>query len=83
MTLHPRNSTWALRTAGAAAYHRWLTDRGSLTARIAERCPQIRVKLLFQGLRRPNLDERFMFAHGGRRSRVLVREILLCCEVNG
>ena len=78
MTLHPRHSAWAFRNAGAGAYHAWLTDRGSLTARIAQRCPQIRVKLLFQGLRRPNLDEQFIFARGGR-TRVLVREILLCC----
>ena len=36
------------------------------------------MEVVFQGLRRPDSDERFMFAHGGR-ARVLVREVFLCC----
>jgi chorismate--pyruvate lyase len=65
--------------AVAGRYREWLTDRGSLTARIAARCPGVRVKVTFQGLRRPDRDERFLFADRGR-SRVLVREVLLCCR---
>lgn len=56
----------------------WLTDRGSLTARIAARCPGVRVEVVFQGLRRPDRDERFVFGHQ-RRAQVLVREVLLYC----
>jgi chorismate lyase len=37
------------------------------------------VRVLFQGLRRPDRDERFVFA-AGRQARVLVREVLLCCR---
>jgi chorismate--pyruvate lyase len=40
------------------------------------RCATFRVEVLFQGLRRPNRDERFLFP-GGRR--VLVREVALKC----
>jgi chorismate lyase len=38
----------------------------------------VRVQVTFQGLRRPDRDERFLFVDDGR-SRVLVREVLLCC----
>ena len=69
---------WQRTPAAAGRYRAWLTDRGSLTARIAARCPGVRVEVTFQGLRRPDRDERFLFADGGR-SRVLVREVLLCC----
>jgi chorismate--pyruvate lyase len=62
----------------AGPYREWLTDRGSLTARIAARCPGVRVNVVFMGLRRPDRDERFLFADGGR-SRVLVREVVLYC----
>jgi chorismate--pyruvate lyase len=74
----PRDTSWQPAPAAAGRYRPWLTDRGSLTARIAERCPGVRVEVLFQGLRRPDRDERFVFAHRGR-ARVLVREIFLCC----
>jgi len=70
--------TWHPAPVAAGRYRPWLTDRGSLTARIANRCPGVRVRVLFQGLRRPNLDERFLFAQDGR-TRVLAREVLLCC----
>jgi chorismate--pyruvate lyase len=55
-----------------------LTDRGSLTARVRARCTDFSVQVLFQGLRRPDRDEGFVFAHRGR-ARVLVREVFLCC----
>ena len=38
----------------------------------------MRVQVLFQGLRRPDRDERFVFADRGR-ARVLVREVFLVC----
>ena len=63
---------------GAGSYRPWLTDRGSLTQRIADRCPRLNVRVVFQGLRAPTRDETFLFADGGR-SRVLVREVYLYC----
>ena len=75
----PRDTLWQPAPSAAGRYHPWLTDRGSLTARIKSRCPGVRVEVVFQGLRRPDRDERFVFAHRGR-ARVLVREVLLICE---
>lgn len=74
----PRDTDWQPRPAAAGRYRPWLIDRGSLTARIAARCPCVRVEVVFQGLRRPDRDERFMFAHGGR-AHALVREVFLYC----
>jgi len=73
----PRDAYWRRSPAGSGRYRPWLTDRGSLTARIAQRCPGVCVQVLFQGLRPPDRDERFVFARGA--SRVLVREVFLCC----
>lgn len=72
----PEDSQWQRAPAAAGRYQPWLTDRGSLTARIAARCPGVWVNVLFQGLRRADRDERFVF---GDRARVLVREVLLVC----
>ena len=69
-----RDILWRPAPVAAGRYRPWLTDRGSLTARIAERCPGMRVGLIFQGMRRPDRDERFLFAHAGA-PRVLVREV--------
>lgn len=69
---------WQPAPAAAGAYRPWLTDRGSLTARIRARCPSVRVQVLFQGLRRPDRDERFVFRKSSG-ARVLVREIFLMC----
>ena len=74
----PPDTSWVPAPAVAGRYRPWLTDRGSLTARIAARCPGVRVKVVFQGLRRPDRDERFLFTHRGR-ARVLVREVFLIC----
>jgi chorismate--pyruvate lyase len=74
-----RDTRWQPAPSAARRYRPWLTDRGSLTARIASRCPGVRVQVIFQGLRRPDRDERFVFAHRGR-ARVLVREVLLICD---
>ncbi len=57
------------------ALRRWLTDRGSLTARLQQQAGPIKVKVLFQGLRRANRDEAFLFAAPDKR--VMVREVLL------
>ena len=78
MNLLPRDTYWRRSPAASGFYRRWLIDRGSLTARIESRCPGVRVKVVFQGLRRPDRDERFLFAHRGR-ARVLVREVFLYC----
>lgn len=73
----PRDTLWCRLPSAAAAYRPWLRDRGSLTRRIQDRCPALSVKVVFQGLRRANRDERFMFA---LRGRVLVREVYLYCR---
>jgi chorismate--pyruvate lyase len=59
--------------------HGWLTDSASLTARIAARCGQLRVKLLAQGLGRPHHDEAVLL---GLRVGELacVREVLLLAD---
>lgn len=78
MSSIPRDTYWRPSPAASGLYRPWLIDRGSLTQRIARRCPGVRVKVVFQGLRRPDRDERFLFAHRGR-ARVLVREVFLYC----
>lgn len=71
----PRDSSWCVAPVAAGALRRWLTDRGSLTARLQQHAGSIQVKVLFQGLRRANRDEVFLFA--SPVTRVLVREVLL------
>ena len=78
MTPIPRDTYWQPLPAAAGRYRPWLTDAGSLTARVKARCTDFSVEVLFQGLRRPDRDERFVFPHHGR-ARVLVREVFLCC----
>ena len=78
MTSFPRDKHWRPAPASAGRYLPWLTDRGSLTRRIARRFPGVRVEVVFQGMRRPDRDERFFFTHRGR-ARVLVREVFLLC----
>jgi chorismate--pyruvate lyase len=69
---------WASAPVNAGPYRSWLTDRGSLTQRIADRCKRFRIEVVFQGLRRPTRDEAFLFPDRGR-THVLVREVYLCC----
>jgi chorismate lyase len=78
MKSRPIDIHWRPAPTTARRYRPWLTDRGSLTARIGARCPGVWVKVVFQGLRRPDRDEGFMFVHRGR-ARVLVREVFLMC----
>ena len=79
MSIPPRDVAWRPAPVAAGPYRPWLTDRGSLTARIASRCPGVHVRVVFQGMRRPDRDERFLFADGGQ-ARVLVREVFLYCR---
>lgn len=79
MKFIPRDTLWCRTPSAAGAYRPWLRDRGSLTRRIQNRCPGLSVKVVFQGMRRANRDERFVFA---RRARVLVREVYLYCHQN-
>ncbi|MCW5576138.1 MAG: chorismate lyase [Burkholderiales bacterium] len=71
----PRDSLWCAAPVAAGPLRRWLTDPGSLTARLERHAGRIAVQVLFQGRHRPNADEAFLFA--GRTSQVMVREVLL------
>ena len=71
----PRDPHWCAAPVAAGTLRRWLTDRGSLTARLERHAGPIKVKVLFQGLRRVNRDEAFLFE--SPVARVLVREVLL------
>jgi len=53
----PRDTHWCAAPVAAGTLRRWLTDRGSLTARLERHAGPIKVKVLFQGLRRVNRDE--------------------------
>ena len=75
----PRDTLWCRLPSAAAAYRPWLRDPGSLTRRIQDRCPALRVKVVFQGVRRVDRDERFLFAQRGR-GMALVREVYLYCR---
>jgi len=71
----PQDHCWCPAPVAAGPLRRWLTDRGSLTARLERHAGRITVRVLFQGLRRPNPDEDFLFP--SRSARVMVREVLL------
>ncbi len=71
----PRDTCWCNAPVSAGALRRWLTDQGSLTARLTRYAGPVKVKVLFQGRRRANRDEAFLFA--SPYARVLVREVLL------
>lgn len=66
--------------AGAPARLRpWLTDDGSLTARLQARCGRLRVRVLRSGMARPFDDERALV--GLPRGRLAwVREVLLLAD---
>ncbi len=71
----PQDTSWCTAPVAAGVLRRWLTDSGSLTARLQRYAGPIKVKVLFQGLRYANRDETFLFASPA--TRVLVREVLL------
>lgn len=67
---------WLTSAWQAGAWRHWLTDRGSLTRRLQEACPDFRVDRLKQTLGRPNLDEcKTLGLFPGRLA--MVREVLL------
>lgn len=57
----------------------WLTDAGSLTARIAARCTALRVRVLRTGLAQPTEDERRLVGLA-RKRRAWTREVLLIAD---
>ena len=61
------------------SYHRWLTDRGSLTRRLQACCPAFSVRAVHQRLDRPCRDE-LSAVKSRARERVLVREVYLYCH---
>ena len=63
---------------GAGAYRAWLRAGGSLTQRIEARAPGMKVKVMFQGPRRLNRDERFM-APDNACATTLTRDVHLIC----
>jgi len=61
------------------SYHRWLTDRGSLTCRLQARCPAFSVRAVHQRLDKPCRDE-LSLINSRRKERVVVREVYLYCR---
>ncbi|OYY93069.1 MAG: hypothetical protein B7Y41_13210 [Hydrogenophilales bacterium 28-61-23] len=67
---------WLTSAWQAGAWRHWLTDRGSLTRRLQQACPDFRVARLKQSTGRPNLDEcAALGLFPGRRA--MIREVLL------
>ena len=75
----PRDTLWLAFPTAAERYRPWLTDRGSLTRRIEARSPGMKVKVIFQGLRRLHRDERFLARGSARALRALTRDVVLYC----
>jgi chorismate lyase len=77
-----QESRWKLRPAlaGAPAYlHPWLSDPGSLTARIVARCQRFQVRVLGEKRALPFLDERTLIGlTAGRHA--WTREVLLLAD---
>lgn len=78
--LHARRDCWrAPPPARPDPLHPWLTDPGSLTARIAARCKRVSVRVLAQHMATPHADEATIL--GTRRGeRVWLREVLLLAD---
>ena len=73
-------NNWQPRPAYAQrSYHRWLTDRGSLTRRLQARCPAFSVRAVHQRLDNPCRDE-MPLIKSRRKERVVVREVYLYCH---
>lgn len=57
----------------------WLFNTSSLTKRLLQRCPNdFSVKVLFQAIKKPTLDESRTLSIGSGKS-ALIREVLLYC----
>lgn len=65
--------TWLPRQVDNRAVRTWLTERGSLTARLQASCSDFRVRLVRHGLTRPLCDV------ADTATRVPVREVILEC----
>jgi chorismate--pyruvate lyase len=67
---------WLTSAWQAGAWRHWLTDRGSLTRRLQQACPDFQVVRLKQSPGRPNLDEcRLLGLFPGHLA--MIREVLL------
>ncbi|HSO06511.1 MAG TPA: chorismate lyase [Pelomicrobium sp.] len=79
MTATAAATRWRARLAGTAGGFRgWLTDRGSLTARIRAGCTEFSVRPVRQALDRPFRDE--FGCLGLRRGEIsMIREVYLYC----
>lgn len=69
---------WLASAWQAGAWRGWLSDRGSLTQRLRERCPDLHVMRLRQSHGLPDEDERRPLGLPRRRL-ALLREVLLMC----
>lgn len=77
-----QESRWKIRPilAGAPAYlHPWLTDTGSLTARLMARCTHFRVQVVAERRARPFADERHLIGLPQGRT-AWTREVLLYAD---
>lgn len=68
-----------IREAGCLPYRPWLTEAGSLTARCQAACRTFRIRVLFQGCRRPSAEEAWCLGEPDRRF-AACREVLLECD---
>lgn len=78
MTLPDMTTQWLASAWQAGAWRGWLSDRGSLTQRLRERCPGLRVIRLRQAHGLPDEDERRPLRLP-RGHLALLREVLLTC----
>jgi len=70
------STDWLTSAWQAGAWRHWLTDRGSLTRRLQQSCPDFRVIRLQQAMGRPNRDEcGTLGLFPGRQA--MIREVLL------
>lgn len=78
----PNRANWHHHVNGVHASRQmadWLSNRGSLTARLVARCGQFRVQRLHQGLS-ICLDDEFAAIGLVRAEKVVEREVLLRCD---
>lgn len=76
---HPWDTTWLPVPVHAPPRLRvWLTDRGSLTQRIQDRCPGFSVRRVEQRLERPARDERRLIGIAAHQH-AMTREVCLYC----
>lgn len=79
MTYRPDSCWLSITPRATHPLHPWLTDRGSLTARLMARCTEFSVLPLRQNLAVANRDEAWLLQLPPHRL-ALVREVLLRCD---